>query len=88
MEKLNFIKQDDDIVEKRAAIEALVYITLGVWGETAGGSWAAARRGPKARSAASQSQLDVMKNGVESIAVLGGVSIIWNALRDALETSW
>src|SRR5262249_7019173 len=42
----------------------------------------------KARSAATPSQLEAIKAGVRLIAELGGVTVIWDALRRAFEPFW
>jgi len=87
-EMLNSVGLEEAEDANRLAVFGLVYVVLGRWAETAGGPSAGTRRGPKARSAATQAQLDAMKNGVELLAHLGGIAVIWEALRAAFERSW
>ncbi len=69
------------------AVEVVLYIVLGRWADTAGGS-AAAGDESTARSVATSTQLDAIKAGVELVAQLGGVPIIFKALRNAFESFW
>jgi len=88
LESLASVAAEDDPDDSQDAISALVYVVLGRWAETAGGPSAGARRGPKARSSATQTQLDAMRKTVELLAHVGGIAVVWTALRDAFERSW
>ncbi|GAP84042.1 putative protein required for hyphal anastomosis [Rosellinia necatrix] len=78
---LDEIKSHDPVV-CTAATGKLVYLTLGRWADTAGlptGDTC------KLRTLATTRQLAAMKAGVIGIAELGGLPVIWRALRHALD---
>ncbi|PHH84780.1 hypothetical protein CDD83_1404 [Cordyceps sp. RAO-2017] len=77
--------QSNDAALRSASIGKLVYLVLGRWGDTAMpnvGSLA------DARSVASASQLQAIKAGVECLASLEGLPVIWEALRNCFEVHW
>ncbi|KAI1262476.1 hypothetical protein F5Y18DRAFT_430024 [Xylariaceae sp. FL1019] len=63
----------------------LVYLVLGRWAETAGSH---SGETSKLRSLATTTQLAAIKSGVKSIAALGGISIVWQALRLAFDAAF
>ncbi|KAK7712016.1 Factor arrest protein 11, partial [Diaporthe eres] len=67
--------------DRSANVARLVYIALGRWTSTAAGS----RDGEEARCVATPAQLEAIKAGVRLIADVGGVQIIFNALKKAFE---
>lgn len=76
--------QSNDAALRSASIGKLVYLVLGRWGDTAMPN-AADRDG---RSIASLSQLQAVKAGVECLASLEGIPVIWDALRSCFELHW
>lgn len=74
-----------DATPRGAAIGRLTYIVLGRWAETAGSP---PIDKPNPRSAATASQLAAIHSGVELIAKLGGIPVIWAALRSTYERLW
>ncbi|ETS79613.1 hypothetical protein PFICI_09466 [Pestalotiopsis fici W106-1] len=84
--------QDGDDVTRVHAIGRIMYLILGRWIETAQpGPFGDSENMPerlKGRSVATQGQLLAMKEGVELIAQVGGLPIIWQALQHALEALW
>ncbi|KAI1191370.1 hypothetical protein F5B17DRAFT_426539 [Nemania serpens] len=80
---LNETKSTDPVVYA-AATGRLVYLVLGRWADTAGippGDTS------KLRTLATPRQLAAMKAGVKAIAELGGIRVIWHALRIALDSA-
>ena len=84
---LNAISSSDN-KDHAAAVSRITYIVLGRWGNTAGGSGGVVPKDKKARSTATRPQLDAIKDGVQLVADLGGIEIIWAALRKAFEPFW
>ncbi|KAI0552622.1 hypothetical protein F4679DRAFT_534837 [Xylaria curta] len=80
---LNETKVDDSAV-CTAATGKLVYLALGRWADTASPP---AGDTSKLRTLASSRQLAAIKAGVKAIAELGGVPVIWQALRNALDSA-
>jgi hypothetical protein len=76
--------QSNDAALRSASIGKLVYLVLGRWGDTA----MANATGGDSRSAASLSQLQAIKAGVECLASLEGLPVVWEALRSSLELHW
>ncbi|KAI0108692.1 hypothetical protein GGR51DRAFT_123558 [Nemania sp. FL0031] len=87
--KSTFIRQalnetkSDDCAVCVAAIGKLVYLVLGRWLDTAGPPPTGDTS--KLRTLATPRQLAAMKTGVQAIAELGGIPVIWQALRNALD---
>lgn len=94
--------QSNDAALRSASIGKLVYLVLGRWGDTAmpnapapekededgeGGSRARGS-GPGGKSIASLMQLRAIKAGVECLASLEGLPVVWEALRHAFELHW
>ncbi|KAJ3473552.1 hypothetical protein NLG97_g10247 [Lecanicillium saksenae] len=93
--------QSNDAALRSASIGKLVYLVLGRWGDTAMPNTAAApdeddeqdgdgatrSKGP-GRSIASIMQLQAIKAGVECLASLEGLPVVWEALRHAFELHW
>ncbi|KAI0909048.1 hypothetical protein F4823DRAFT_563273 [Ustulina deusta] len=80
---LNEIRSDDSAV-CTAATGKLVYLALGRWVDTAG---LATGDTSKLRTLATPRQLAAIKTGVEAIAGLGGIPVIWQALRNIFESA-
>ncbi|KAI0197315.1 required for hyphal anastomosis [Xylaria flabelliformis] len=80
---LNETKVDDSVVWT-AATGKLVYLVLGRWADTASPP---AGDTSKLRTLASSRQLAAIKAGVKAIAELGGIPVIWQALRNALDSA-
>ncbi|PHH68890.1 hypothetical protein CDD82_199 [Ophiocordyceps australis] len=76
--------QSNDAALRSASIGKIVYLVLGRWAETALSS---APSGP-GTPVASQPQLQEIKAGVELLAALGGLPVVWEALRACFEASW
>lgn len=70
------------------SLGTLVYVVLGRWSQTAGSSASEKIRDNKARSASTPAQLAAMKAGAKLIGDVGGVVIIWDALRKAFDPFW
>lgn len=68
------------------AVGGLVYLVLGRWTDTAGGLTFGDRS--KLRTVATSAQLDAMRSGIQLIAELDGLPIIWTAFQDALDAIW
>ncbi|XWW96763.1 hypothetical protein V2A60_004743 [Cordyceps javanica] len=95
--------QSNDAALRSASIGKLVYLVLGRWGDTAmpnapaapapggdeeqDGDGATRSKGP-GRSIASIMQLQAIKAGVECLASLEGLPVVWEALRHAFELQW
>lgn len=76
--------QANDAALRSASIGKLVYLVLGRWGDTAMSN---ASDG-ESRSIASMSQMQAIKAGVECLASLDGLPVIWDALRNCFELHW
>lgn len=76
--------QSNDAALRSASIGKLVYLVLGRWGDTAMPN---ATPGDS-RSAASISQLQAIKAGVECLTSLEGLPVVWEALRNNFELHW
>lgn len=76
--------QSNDAALRSASIGKLVYLILGRWGDTAMPN----ATGEGSRSAASLSQLQAIKAGVECLASLEGLPVVWEALRHSFELQW
>jgi hypothetical protein len=71
-------------------VGAVVYLVLGRWTETVKGAGvlgADVLEG-KAKSAATDQQLEAMKEGVKLVAECGGLEIVWEVLRGVFELFW
>ncbi len=92
--------QSNDAALRSASIGKLVYLVLGRWGDTAmpntaapddeeeqDGDGATRSKGP-GKSIASIMQLQAIKAGVECLASLEGLPVVWDALRHAFELQW
>lgn len=92
--------QSNDAALRSASIGKLVYLVLGRWGDTAmpntappddddekDGDGATRSKGP-GKSIASIMQLQAIKAGVECLASLEGLPVVWEALRHAFELHW
>ncbi|KAI1764063.1 N1221-domain-containing protein [Hypoxylon sp. FL1150] len=84
LQALDGVKASDTAL-RGAAIGRITYIVLGRWGDTAGSS---PSEKPNPRSAARASQLAAIRSGVELIARLNGIPVIWAALQNAYERLW
>lgn len=73
--------------QRAEVIGCLVYLLLGRWGTTAGGP-ADGKSSPTARTVARPRQLSAMKAAAALIGKLGGIPILWKALRQAFEPFW
>ncbi|OAA66101.1 HAM-2, protein required for hyphal anastomosis [Cordyceps fumosorosea ARSEF 2679] len=92
--------QSNDAALRSASIGKLVYLVLGRWGDTAVPHAAAEEEGEgrdgdgatkgkgTGRSIASLMQLQAIKAGVECLASLEGLPVVWEALRHAFELQW
>lgn len=76
--------QSNDAALRSASIGKLVYLVLGRWGDTA------LPNAPvdDCRSVASVSQLQAIRAGVECLASLDGLPVVWEALRANFEMRW
>lgn len=77
--------QSNDAALRSASIGKLVYLILGRWGDTA---MLNATGEDSGRSVASLSQLQAIKAGVECLASLEGLPVVWDALRSSFELQW
>lgn len=80
---LNETKSIDPVVYA-AATGRLVYLVLGRWADTAG---IPTGDTSKLRTLVTPGQLAAMKAGVEAIAELDGIPVVWHALRLALDSA-
>ncbi|KJZ80566.1 hypothetical protein HIM_00416 [Hirsutella minnesotensis 3608] len=76
--------QSNDAALRSASIGKLVYLVLGRWGDTAMPNLTT----DAPDSVASASQLKAIKAGVDSLTSLGGLPVIWDALRSCFELHW
>ncbi|OAQ63390.1 pheromone-dependent cell cycle arrest protein Far11 [Pochonia chlamydosporia 170] len=76
--------QSNDAALRSASIGKIVYLVLGRWGDTAMPNATDGR----SRSIASIPQLQAIKAGVECLASLEGLPVIWEALRNCFELHW
>ncbi|CAK7205427.1 Factor arrest protein 11 [Sporothrix eucalyptigena] len=74
--------------QRPEVIGCLVYLVLGRWGATANGRAPEAKSSPTARTVARPRQVAAMKSAVSLITKLGGIPILWKALRKAFEPFW
>lgn len=74
--------------QRTGSLGRLVYVILGRWSQTAGGSTSEKVKDSKARSASTPAQLAAMKAGAKLIGDVGGVATIWDALRKAFDPFW
>jgi len=79
--------QDPQSKNHSSAIGQMVYLVLGRWMETAGSETLPGKTSA-VRCVATKPQLDAVKASVQLLASLGGVPIIWDALRRAFEPFW
>ncbi|KAK4228214.1 hypothetical protein QBC38DRAFT_415069 [Podospora fimiseda] len=88
---LHGIRNKQDNISRNEAIGALVYLVLGRWTETVTvkrvGMLNAVAEG-KVKHAATKVQLDAMSEGVKYLAEVGGIEVLWDALREAFEPFW
>lgn len=96
------IGREEDAAERLRCLEALVYLALGVWGETAGLEDPAAQEsstaGAEARTdetadadsayAKSAVQIEWVKRNVQMICDCNGVRPIYDLMRAALARAW
>ncbi|KAI1347922.1 hypothetical protein F5Y01DRAFT_293693 [Xylaria sp. FL0043] len=88
--KTAFIRQaldetkSDDSAVSTAATGKLVYLALGRWVDTAGPPTGDTS---KLRTLATPRQLAAIKTGVKAIAEQGGVPVIWQAMRNILDSA-
>ncbi|KAJ2989899.1 hypothetical protein NUW58_g3232 [Xylaria curta] len=75
--------QSNDSAVCNAATGKLVYLALGRWADTAGSHTGDTS---KLRTLATPRQLAAIKAGVEAITQLGGIHVIWQALRHAIDS--
>lgn len=93
--------QSNDAALRSASIGKLVYLVLGRWGDTAmpnapamdddeeeAAQGRTRRRGPTGQSIASLMQLQAIRAGVECLASLEGLPVVWEALIHAFEQHW
>jgi hypothetical protein len=72
--------------DSSAAIGFILYIVLGRWKAFDPPATALMSRGVKSTTVATESQLELMRAGVELIARLGGAKSVWAALIEGLDT--
>ncbi|KAK3299309.1 uncharacterized protein B0H64DRAFT_422801 [Chaetomium fimeti] len=79
-----------DRIARAEAVGAVVYLVLGRWTETVKGAGVLSDEvlEGKARSAATDEQLEAMKEGVKLVAECGGLEIVWEVLRGVFELFW
>ncbi|KAK4127811.1 N1221-domain-containing protein [Parathielavia appendiculata] len=79
-----------DRIARAEAVGALVYLVLGRWTETVQAAGVLRRDvlEGKARSAATEEQLEAMKEGVKVVAECGGLEVVWGVLRAGFEAFW
>ncbi|KAJ2902995.1 hypothetical protein MKZ38_010579 [Zalerion maritima] len=73
---------------RRGHMGKVMYLVLGRWGDTAGGTPLGSSSKKKKQTAVTASQLEAMKGGVTVLAQAGGVEITWECLRKAFEPFW
>ncbi|PTB62883.1 N1221-domain-containing protein [Trichoderma citrinoviride] len=76
--------QSNDAALRANSIGKIMYLVLGRWGDTA----MPHATDENSRSIASIPQLQAMKAGVACLTSLGGIPVIWQALRDVFEIHW
>lgn len=76
--------QSNDAALRAASIGKLSYLVLGRWGDTAMSNASSGDH----RTVASISQLQAIKAGVECLASLEGLPVVWQALQDCFESQW
>ncbi|KAI0157678.1 N1221-domain-containing protein [Xylariaceae sp. FL1272] len=81
---LGGIKSSDGALRVTSSSK-LVYLVLGRWAETAGSHSGDIS---KLRSLATKTQLAAIKSGVKSVAALGGINIVWEALQLAFDAAF
>jgi hypothetical protein len=79
-----------DRIARAEAVGAVVYLVLGRWTETVKAAGVLGRDvlEGKARSAATEVQLEAMKEGVRVVAECGGIEVVWEVLRAGFEMFW
>ncbi|KAL2256768.1 hypothetical protein VTK26DRAFT_1152 [Humicola hyalothermophila] len=81
--------KSSDRIARGEAIGALVYLVLGRWTETVkGASFISGLAEGKTKCAATEVQLNAMKEGVKLLAECGGIEVVWEALRGVFELFW
>jgi hypothetical protein len=85
--------QVTDLQRRCKSLQTLLHIVLGVWEESAGikdDAEISSTSGLEsvARTAATKSQVEAMKDGVLLITECGGVGPIFEALRNSFELLW
>ncbi|ERS96544.1 HAM-2, protein required for hyphal anastomosis [Sporothrix schenckii 1099-18] len=73
--------------QRAEVVGCLVYLVLGRWGTTAGGP-PDGKSSSTARTVARSRQILAMKAAAALIGKLGGIPILWKALRKAFEPFW
>lgn len=76
--------QSNDAALKANSIGKIMYLVLGRWGDTA----MPHATDEASRSIASIPQLQAIKAGVTCLTSLGGISVVWEALRNVFEIHW
>ncbi|KAL6855777.1 hypothetical protein J3F83DRAFT_753468 [Trichoderma novae-zelandiae] len=76
--------QSDDAASRANSIGKIMYLVLGRWGDTA----MPHATDESSRSIASIPQLQAIKAGVTCLTSLGGIAVIWEALRNVFEIHW
>jgi len=82
-EALEGVKSDDS-AHRAACIGRIVYLILGRWADTA----EVGATVENSKSVASRPQLAAMQAGVELLASLDGIEVVWEALRSIFEYFW
>ncbi|KAK4162773.1 hypothetical protein QBC43DRAFT_345624 [Cladorrhinum sp. PSN259] len=88
---LEGIRNQEDRIARNEAIGAVVYLVLGRWTETVTVKRVGMLNGVaegKVKHAATKCQLDAMRDGVKSLAEVGGIEVVWDALKEAFEPFW
>lgn len=76
--------QSNDAALRANSIGKIMYLVLGRWGDTA----MPHATDENSRSIASIPQLQAMKAGVACLTSLGGIPVVWEALRNVFEIHW
>ncbi|KAL6822283.1 hypothetical protein V8C40DRAFT_249062 [Trichoderma camerunense] len=76
--------QSNDAALRANSIGKIMYLVLGRWGDTA----MPHATDETSRSIASIPQLQAIKAGVTCLTSLGGLSVVWEALRNVFEIHW